>query len=304
MTASLRVGISGSSGLIGTALREALEGEGHVAVRIVRRVPGDGEIGWDPSAGRLDPTDIAGLDAVVNLSGAGIGDHRWTDEYRATIRESRTATSSLIAETFAQLGGDAPGVLVNASAIGYYGDRGDDVLTEEAAPGTGFLPDVCQDWEAATRAAADVSRVVNVRTGIVLTKGGGALGKMVPLFKFGLGGRFGNGHQWMSWISLHDEVRAIIHALTSPDLSGPVNLTAPNPVTNREFTEALGTAVHRPTIIPVPAFGPKLLLGSELAEALLFDSARVVPSALDGDGFTFDHADLAEALAFVLSTNR
>lgn len=270
----------------------------------MRRQPSEGEIGWEPSSGRLAPSDIAGLDAVVNLSGAGIGDHRWSDEYRATVRESRTTTTSLIAETYAELGDDAPGVLVNASAIGYYGDRGDEELTEEAAPGTGFLPDVCVEWEAATDAAAGVSRVVRIRTGIVLAKGGGALAKMVPLFRFGLGGRFGSGRQWMSWITLHDEVRAILHAVTSAELSGPVNLTAPNPVTNREFTEALGNALHRPTILPVPEFGPKLLLGSELAQALLFDSARVLPSSLVDDGFAFDHGELDAALAFVLSTDR
>ncbi len=303
MTASLRVGISGSSGLIGTALRHELEREGHEPVPIVRRAPGDGEIGWVPDAGRLATADIAGLDAVVNLSGAGIGDHRWTDDYRATIRESRTSTTSLMAATYAQLGDDAPGVLVNASAIGYYGDRGDEELTEDAPPGSGFLPDVCQEWEAATEPAGKVSRVVNVRTGIVLADGGGALAKMVPVFKVGLGGRFGNGHQWMSWITLHDEVRAIIHALTSSGLSGPVNLTAPNPVTNRDFTDALGSVLHRPTILPVPAFGPKLLLGSELAQALLFDSARVLPSALADDGFSFDHPDLTEALTIVLATD-
>lgn len=296
----MKVGISGSSGMIGTALRRALGDAGHTAVPIVRRTARSGEIEWDPAGGRLDPADLADLDAVVNLSGASIGGKRWTDEYRRTILTSRTDTTGLLARTYAELGDDAPGVLVNASAIGYYGPRGDEVLTESSAPGTGFLADVTRDWEAATAPAADVTRIVLLRTGIVLSPDGGALQKMLPLFKFGLGGRFGSGEQWMSWISLPDEIRAILYSLTT-DIAGPVNLTAPNPVTNREFADALGDALRRPTLLPVPKFGPRLLLGKALADALLFDSMRVEPAALVEHGFHFDHADLPDALDAVLN---
>jgi uncharacterized protein (TIGR01777 family) len=296
---ALRVGITGSSGLIGTALRRTLSEAGHSPVPIVRRVARDGEIEWDPSAGRLAAADLADLDAVVNLAGVGIGDQRWTDEYRALVRSSRIDGTELLARTFAELGDDAPAALVNASAIGYYGDRGDEVLTESSPPGDGFLPDVCVAWEHAAEAAAATTRVAVLRTGVVLTPDGGALAKLLPLFKFGLGGRFGKGRQWWSWISLEDEVNAIVHAVTS-DVSGPLNLTAPNPVTNREFTDVLGDVLHRPTLLPVPAFGPKLLVGADLAQSLLFDSARVVPEALEASGFTFAHPQLDDALRSVL----
>ena len=297
--APLRVGIGGSSGLIGTALRSALEAAGHEPVPLVRGEPQSGEIGWDVDRQQIDLTALASLDAVVNLAGAGIQAHRWTDEYRRTILESRTHTTGLLAHAFADLGDDAPRVLVNASAIGFYGDRGDEVLTEQAPAGDGFLPDVCQAWEQATEPARDVARVAMIRTGIVLTPDGGALAKMLPLFKFALGGRFGDGRQWMSWISIDDEVGAIIHALTS-DVDGPVNLTAPEPVTNRTFTDELGSALGRPTLIPVPKFGPRLLLGHDLADSLLFDSARVVPHVLDESGYTFRHRTLSDALADLL----
>lgn len=295
MSASLRVGITGSSGLIGTALKRALADEGHTAIPIVRRAAGDGEISWDPSERRLDPADLAGLDVVVNLAGVGIGDKRWTDEYRSLIRSSRIDSTETLVDAFHQLGADAPGALVSASAIGYYGDRGDETLTETSAPGDGFLPSVCTQWEQAAVRAGDVTRVATVRTGVVLTPDGGALAKMLPLFKFGLGGRFGDGRQWWSWISLTDEVRAIVHAVTT-DVDGAFNLTAPNPVTNREFTDVLGDVLGRPTFLPVPAFGPKLVVGSELAQALLFDSARVIPAALADHGFEFEHPGLEAAL--------
>ena len=292
---SLRVGIAGSSGLIGTALKRALTDLGHTPVPIVRRDAAAGEISWDPSASRLEPADLASLDAVVNLAGVGIGDHRWTDEYRDLIRTSRTDSTNTLVEALHRLGDDAPAALVSASAIGYYGDRGDETLTESSAPGDGFLPSVCVDWETAAMAASDVTRVVTMRTGVVLTPDGGALAKLLPLFKFGLGGRFGNGRQWWSWISLTDEIRAIVHALTS-DIEGPLNLTAPTPTTNREFTDVLGDVLGRPTLIPVPAFGPKLIVGADVAQALLFDSARVLPAALADHGFAFEHAGLEAAL--------
>jgi uncharacterized protein (TIGR01777 family) len=297
--AALRVGITGSSGLIGSALRRALTDAGHTPVPIVRRAARTGEIEWDPSAGRLAAADLADLDAVVNLAGVGIGDQRWTDEYRALIRSSRIDSTELLARAFAELGDDAPAALVSASAIGYYGDRGDEVLTETSSAGDGFLSEVCVAWERAAEAAADITRVATLRTGVVLTPDGGALAKLLPLFKFGLGGRFGNGRQWWSWISLPDEVSAIVHAVTA-DVSGPFNLTAPNPVTNREFTDVLGDVLHRPTLIPVPAFGPKLVVGADLAQSLLFDSTRVVPEALEASGFTFAHPELEAALRSVL----
>ena len=193
------------------------------------------------------------------------------------------------------MGSDAPNALISASAIGYYGNRGDETLTETSPPGDGFLPSVCTEWEHAAERAGDVTRVATIRTGVVLTPDGGALAKMLPLFKLGLGGRFGSGRQWWSWISLTDEVRAIVHAITT-DVTGALNLTAPNPVTNRQFTDVLGDVLGRPTILPVPAFGPKLVVGSDLAQALLFDSTRVIPSALADHGFVFEHDDLEAAL--------
>jgi uncharacterized protein (TIGR01777 family) len=297
--ATKRIGITGSSGLIGTALVAALRDAGFVPVPIVRRTARDGEIEWHPQDGRLDPAAIAGLDAVVNLAGAGIGDHRWTDEYRRTIVESRVAGTTLLASTYAELGDDAPGVLVNASAIGYYGPSGDAVLTESSPSGDGFLADVCRQWEDSTAAAEPVTRVALLRTGIVLSPDGGALAKMLPLFKLALGGRFGDGEQWMSWISLPDEIAAILHVLDG-DIEGPVNLTAPEPVTNREFAKTLADALNRPAFLPVPKFGPKLLLGGDLAQALLFDSQRVLPTVLDDAGFDFAHPTLATAFDALL----
>lgn len=296
---SKQVGITGSSGLIGSALVDALTAAGHTPVPIVRRAAGDGEIEWQPQDGRVDRAAIAGLDAVVNLAGAGIGDHRWTDEYRRTILDSRVQGTELLAQTYADLGADAPAALVNASAIGFYGPSGDTVLDESSPNGDGFLADVCRAWEGATAAAEPVSRVAMLRTGIVLSPDGGALGKMLPLFKFALGGRFGDGRQWMSWISLPDTVAAILHVIDG-DVEGPVNLTAPTPVTNRDFTAALADALGRPAFLPVPKFGPKLLLGGDLAQALLFDSQRVLPGVLTESGFGFAHPTLDVAFAALL----
>ncbi|MEY2959763.1 MAG: hypothetical protein RLZZ01_2331 [Actinomycetota bacterium] len=292
----MRIAITGSTGLIGTALSRHLSDGGHTVVPVVRRDPTDGAIGWDPTAGRLDPADLTGIDAVVHLAGAGIGDRRWTDEYKRTLMDSRVDGTRLIASTLADLGGDGPQVFLSGSAIGFYGERGDEELDEASAAGSGFLAEICERWEEATAPAEAAGvRVAHLRTGIVLTPIGGALKKMLPLFKLGAGGRFGNGRQWMSWISLTDEIRAIEHLLSS-NLSGPVNLTAPAPVRNAEFAKTLGKVLGRPSLLPVPSFGPKLLLGSELADALLFDGQRVLPSALRGDGFEFSHGDLATAL--------
>jgi uncharacterized protein (TIGR01777 family) len=292
----MRIAITGSTGLIGTALSQHLASSGHSVVPVVRREPSSGEIGWDPATGRLDAADLAGVDAVVHLAGAGIGDRRWTDAYKRTLLDSRVDSTTLLADRLAELGSDGPKTLISGSAIGFYGERGDEQVDESSAAGAGFLADICRKWEDATAPAEAAGvRVVHLRTGIVLTPKGGALAKMLPLFKLGAGGRFGNGRQWMSWISMTDEVGAIDHLLTS-SRSGAVNLTAPNPVRNAEFASTLAKVLRRPALLPVPKFGPKLLLGGELADALLFDGQRVVPTALTEDGYAFAHGDLASAL--------
>lgn len=297
----MRIGITGSSGLIGTALSEHLRSAGHDVTAIVRRAAaGPSELAWDPAAGTIDRDALATLDAVVHLAGAGIGDRRWTDAYKRTLVESRTVTTDLLASTMASLGAEGPQVLISGSAIGYYGNRGDEEVDETSAPGPGFLAEICVAWEAATAPAEAAGvRVAHIRTGIVLSAKGGALRKMLPLFKLGLGGRFGRGDQWMSWISIDDEVRAIEHLLTA-DVAGPVDLTAPNPVRNREFASTLASVLGRPALLPVPAFGPKLLLGGELADALLFDGQRVLPKVLLADGYEFAHEGLEAALRTVL----
>jgi uncharacterized protein (TIGR01777 family) len=295
----MRVIISGASGLIGSALSSELRTGGHEVVSLVRRpAAGANEIRWDPATGALDAEALAGADAVVHLAGAGIGDHRWTDDYKREVLESRTKGTALIAEKIAACS-QRPSVLLSGSAIGFYGATDDRELDESSPAGTGFLADVCVQWEAATATAAAAGvRVAHLRTGIVLTKQGGALKKMLPLFKLGVGGKFGNGRQWMSWISLPDEVSAILHLLDH-DVHGAVNLTAPAPVQGTEFAATLGKVLHRPAKVPVPAFGPKLLLGSELADALLFTGQRVLPKVLQQSGYTFQHATLTEALQAV-----
>jgi uncharacterized protein (TIGR01777 family) len=295
----VRIAVTGSHGLIGSGLTARLAESGHDVVRVVRSAPEPGDIQWDPRTDRLDAGALAGVDAVVNLAGAGIGDHRWTDDYKREIRASRVRGTTLLAEAIAA-SVDGPRVMLSASAIDYYGDREDEVLDESSASGTSFLAGVCRDWEAATAAAeAAGARVVHFRTGIVLSAGGGALKKLLPLFKLGLGGRFGSGRQWMSWISLEDEVRAIEHLLTS-EAAGAVNLTAPAPVINAEFTKTLGQVLHRPTLVPVPRFGPSLLVGGEAAETLLYTGQRVLPRVLEADAFTFSHRDLETALRWAV----
>jgi uncharacterized protein (TIGR01777 family) len=300
----MHVAITGSTGLIGSALRRSLVADGHRVTGITRRPQAPDDIGWDPADGRLDPADLEGVDALVNLAGEGIAEHRWSVEQKRRILQSRARGTELVASTLASLASTTqpPKVLVSGSAIGFYGDRGDEVLTETSAAGEGFLTEVCKAWEAATAPAAEAGiRVVHVRTGIVLTTGGGSLAKLLPLFRFGLGGRFGSGRQWWSWITLDDEVSAIRFLLDTP-LTGPVNLTAPAPVTNAELTRALGRALRRPTLVPVPAFGPKLVLGRQLADALLFSSARVVPAVLQDAGYRFAHPELDGALRSLLSS--
>jgi uncharacterized protein (TIGR01777 family) len=296
----MKILITGASGLIGQALTTTLKAAGHTTVAAVRREPRrNDEVQWNPKTGVMAASAFDGVDAVVHLAGAGIGDKRWTDAYKMEILESRTLGTALLANTMASLE-KKPQVFLSGSAIGIYGVRDDTELSEKATIGTGFLADVCRDWEAAAAPAQAAGiRTVLLRTGIVLSSKGGALKKQLPLFKLGLGGRFGNGKQWQSWISITDEVNAIVHLLSST-LSGPVNLTAPTPVTNAEFTSTLASVVSRPALIPIPSFGPKLLLGGELANALLFTGQRVTPNALLADGFTFAHPTLETALRDLL----
>ena len=298
---TMLVVVSGSSGPIGRALCSHLVDCGHHVVRLVRRSvrPGEAALAWDPETGTIDALGLEGADAVVHLAGAGVGDGRWSESRKRVLVESRTRSTALLAATLAGLH-HPPRVLVSASAIGFYGDRDDEILTEQSPPGDDFLASLCVRWEAETAPAAEAGlRVVRARTGLVLSKGGGALPKLLPLFKLGLGGRFGSGAQWWSWITLDDEIRAIAWMLEN-DVRGPVNLTAPNPVTNREFTRILGAVLSRPARLPVPRFGPRLLLGSELADALLFTSARVRPAVLESSGFTFSHSDLEVGLRAML----
>ena len=296
----MKIVISGASGLIGTQLVAKLSSSGHEVVRLVRRSPKPGEIQWNPKSGTLDAAALEGTDAVIHLSGAGIGDKRWTDGYRKEILDSRTATTALLATTMASLS-RKPSVFLSGSAIGIYGARNDEQLTEVSTHGTGFLAEVCEQWEAAAKPAVDAGiRTVYLRTGIVLSPKGGALKKLLPLFKLGVGGKFGNGKQWQSWISIDDEIGAIEHLLTA-NVSGAVNLTAPNPVTNAEFTKVLASVLKRPAIVPVPTFAPKILLGGELADALLFTGQRVIPAALNASGYMFKHTTLESAFRSLLS---
>lgn len=293
--------MTGASGLIGQALTAQLTASGHSTVAAVRREPRrNDEVQWNPATREMAKSAFDGVDAVVHLAGAGIADKRWTDEYKMQILQSRTLGTSLLADTMASLT-QKPSVFLSGSAIGIYGARDEKELGEDAATGLGFLADVCRDWEAAASPAIAAGiRTVFLRTGIVLSPKGGALKKQLPLFKLGLGGKFGNGKQWQSWISITDEVNAIIHLLTS-QLSGAVNLTAPTPVTNTDFTRTLASVMSRPAIVPIPSFGPKLLLGAELANALLLTGQRVVPSALLADGFQFTHPTLDIALRALLT---
>lgn len=293
--------VTGSHGLIGSALIPRLRADGHRVARLVRGAPeGGDDVRWDPHAGTVDAAGLDGIDAVVHLAGAGIGDKKWTPDRKRLILESRTEGTSLLARTLAGLD-RKPSVLLSGSAVGIYGDRGSELLTEASAPGTGFTADVCAAWEAATAPAEEAGiRVAHLRTGIVLSPHGGALGRMLPPFKLGIGGRMGSGSQYMSWIAIDDEVGAICHLLAA-DVSGPVNLTAPNPATNAEFTAALGRALHRPTRLPTPMLPLKALYGGELVQSLLLDGQRVQPAALQASGYGFVLPELDGALRAVLS---
>ena len=296
----MKIIISGASGLIGKPLVANLRKHGHEVVQLVRRAPQANQSQWNPSAGQLDVAVLEGCDAVIHLSGAGIGDRRWTAKYKKELVESRTKSTSLLATTIAKCN-KKPSVFLSGSAIGIYGARGDEELTEQSSHGDSFLAEICKQWEAAAKPAVDAGvRTVYLRTGIVLTPLGGALKKQLPLFKLGLGGKFGDGRAWQSWISLDDELAAIEHLLTAK-VSGAVNLTAPNPVTNADFTTALARALKRLAILPIPKFGPKLLLGGELADALLFTGQRVMPVELQKSGFAFQHPTIDVALRALLN---
>jgi uncharacterized protein (TIGR01777 family) len=297
----MRILVSGASGLIGSALIDHLRAVGHEIVNLVRRqpVPGAGEYRWNPAAGVMPPDALDGVDAVVNLSGAGIGDQRWSESYRNELRTSRIGPTTLLAEAMAARS-ERPGVFVSASAVGWYGARGDEELTEDSTPGNGFLAELCRDWEGAADPARRAGvRVVHLRNGVVLSAKGGALRQQLPLFKLGLGGQFGSGRQWLSWISIVDEVAAIEWILES-DLEGAVNVTSPLPVTNAAFTRALGRVLHRPALLRVPRIGPAMLLGGDLADTLLYTGQRVMPAALRASGFGFTWSEVEPALRAVL----
>ena len=299
----MRVAIAGSSGVIGSVLAAALAGRGEEVIPLVRPGSSSNGVAWDPSAGTIDTRALEGFDAVVNLAGHSIGERRWTAVERQRIWDSRIESTRLLARTLAVLE-HPPAALINASAVGYYGDGGDSILSETSPSGSGFLADLCVAWEAATERAVRAGiRVVHLRSGIVLSKDGGALGRLlapfgprwISPFRWGLGGPVGGGRQWWPWISLDDEVRAIVHALDT-GISGPVNLVAPAPVTNRDFTRALGRVLRRPTILPIPGFVLRLLLGSELADALVLEGQRAAPVVLIESGFEFEHSDIAAGL--------
>ena len=289
----MRVVIAGSSGLIGTALVEDLRLAGHEVLRLVRREPkAASEVKWDPNTGEIDLTALTGVEVMINLAGAGVGDHRWTDKYKAEILNSRVNATNTIVKAATEL---KPKVLINASAIGFYGETGDREVDETSNPGTGFLVDVVKAWEAATEPAKSAGiRVVNIRTGLVVSGKGGAWARLLPLFKAGLGGQLGNGKQYWSFISLRDEINAIKFVMENDQVSGPVNLTAPNPVTNREVTKAMSKVLRRPALLPVPAFALKIVLGEFSQEVL--GSARVLPKVLQSAGFNFQDADIVSAI--------
>jgi len=284
----MRILISGSHGLVGSALIELLTRNGHEIVRLVRHEPKSGaaEVLWNPEKGIIDKERLEGFEAVVHLAGENIAEGRWTSEKKRAILESRVKGTTLLSETLATLK-TPPAVLLSATAIGYYGNRGDELLTETSAPGNDFLAHVCQQWENATKPASEKGiRTVLSRFGIILDANGGALAKMLTPFQMGVGGRIGNGKQWMSWIALDDVAGAIQFMLRDRFVNGPVNFVAPHPVTNAEFTKTLGSVLSRPTFIPVPAFGVRLAFG-EMADALLLSSQRVVPEVLQARGFAF-----------------
>ncbi len=293
----MRVAITGASGLIGTALTKSLIRDDHSVIKMVRRDPrAQDEVRWNPAAQEIDTAGISGVDAIVHLAGAGVGDHRWTDAYKAEILDSRVLGTSTIAQAAADL--NIP-TLVSGSAIGYYGDRGDELLTESSTKGKGFLSDVVEQWESAAQPAVDAGvRVAFARTGLVVSAHGGAWKRMLPIFKAGGGGRLGSGNQYWAFISIADEVRALRFLIDHPDARGPINLSAPDPVTNRVATSVLASALHRPAIAPVPAFALKIALGEFATDVL--SSTRAIPSSLTSLGFQWEEPTMQDAVAAIL----
>ena len=297
----MRILVSGSHGLVGKALITALAPDGHEIVRLVRDKPsGAAEVEWHPNEGRLAASALEGIDAVVHLAGESIASGRWTNEKKRAILDSRVKGTALLSNAIAQVS-RPPSVFVSASAIGYYGNRGDEVLTEKSAPGNDFLANVCVEWENATRPAIEKGiRTVHTRFGIILDANEGALGKMLTPFQMGVGGRVGSGKQWVSWISIEDVVNGLISVIGDKSVSGPVNFVAPNAVTNAEFTKVLGHVLSKPTLFPVPAFGVRMAFG-EMADALLLSSQRVKPVVLEERGFRFKWPMLEPALRHLLA---
>ncbi len=298
----MKVLVSGSHGLVGRALIKSLTNEGHEVSRLVRRERafGSPDIEWHPNQGLIDGEHLEGMDAVVHLAGESIATGRWTNDKKRAIRDSRVKGTQLLSKTLARLS-RPPAVFVSASAIGYYGDRGDELLTENSAPGKDFLASVCIEWEEATRAAGEKGiRTVNSRFGIILDPAGGALEKMLTPFRMGIGGKLGDGKQWMSWIALDDVIAGLRFTIENASINGPVNFVAPNPVTNAEFTKSLGRVLARPTLFPVPAFGARLAFG-EMADALLLSSQKVEATVFEDKGFLFSWPTLEPTLKHLLS---
>lgn len=290
-----RIAITGASGMIGSALVGHLKSEGHTIQRLVRRpVVSPDEVLWNPLTGDVDLAALEGVDAIIHLAGANVGDKRWSKKYRAEILNSRLLGTNTIATAVSKL---KPDVFISSSAIGWYGETGNRTVSEDDRPGDDFLAAVCKEWEGAADTASG-TRTVKIRTGLVLEPTSGAMGKMLPLFKFGLGGKLGNGKQWWSWITLHDQLKAICYLLEK-DIEGPVNLVSPNPATNQEFTAALARALRRPALIPVPGFALRMVLGGFSSEIL--GSKKVTPKKLIDSGFEFDYPHLAPALAALIN---
>jgi uncharacterized protein (TIGR01777 family) len=290
-----RIAITGASGLIGSALVGHLKSEGHTVQRLVRRTPvSPDEVQWDPKSGYVNLDALRGVDAIIHLAGAGVGDRRWNKKYKAEILNSRLMGTTTIANAVTEL---KPDVFISGSAIGWYGESGNRAVIESDKCGDDFLAAVCREWEAAADLAQN-TRTIKIRTGLVLDPTGGALGKMLPLFRFGLGGKMGNGKQWWSWITLHDLIRAITFMLEG-DLEGPINLTSPNPVTNQEFTSALARAMHRPALFPAPAIALKIAMGGFSSEIL--GSKKVIPQALADAGFEWNYPHITNALTALVS---
>jgi len=297
----MRIAISGASGFLGSHLATALRKQGNDVLALVRHRPGGGEIGWDPETGGIEREKLEAVEAIVHLAGENIAT-RWTDAAKRRIRESRVRGTGLLASTLAGLA-SRPRVLVSVSAVGIYGDRGDEILNEDSAPGTGFLAEVSQAWEAAAQPARDAGiRVVHPRLGMILGPDGGALAKMLPPFRLGLGGKLGSGAQWMSWVALDDVLKAMQHIIGNPELQGPVNLVSPEPVRNEEFTRVLAQELHRPALFTVPKVALYLRFGREMVNEVLIASARGMPKRLPETGFRFQFPALRQALAWALGT--